>query len=152
MQPRDRMAGSYVMSSGKPRIFSGMQPSGVLHIGNYLGALKNWATIQYDYEPIFCVVDQHAITIYKEPTALRESIEQVAALLHLGGNLHSPLTDSRVVHKPRRHRAKFDRVHFSRPAECGGVNPSLASHGHQQPQCKGNEEDTDREIDWGPTG
>lgn len=73
------------MSSGKPRIFSGMQPSGVLHIGNYLGALKNWAKIQYDFEPIFCVVDQHAITVYQDPKALRESIEQVAALYLAAG-------------------------------------------------------------------
>ena len=73
------------MSSGKPRIFSGMQPSGVLHIGNYLGALKNWAKIQYDFEPIFCVVDQHAITVYQDPKAHRESIEQVAALYLAAG-------------------------------------------------------------------
>lgn len=71
--------------SGKPRIFSGMQPSGVLHIGNYLGALRNWAKIQYDYEPIFCVVDQHAITVYQDPQALSESIEQVAALYLASG-------------------------------------------------------------------
>ncbi len=64
----------------KPRIFSGMQPSGNLHIGNYLGALKTWAQIQYDYEPIFCIVDQHAITVYQEPAELRQRIEQVAAL------------------------------------------------------------------------
>jgi tryptophanyl-tRNA synthetase len=62
-----------------------MQPSGVLHIGNYLGALRNWAKIQYDFEPIFCVVDQHAITVYQDPTALRESIEQVAALYLAAG-------------------------------------------------------------------
>ncbi len=73
------------MSTGKPRIFSGMQPSGVLHIGNYLGALKNWAKIQYDYEPIFCVVDQHAITVYQDPASLSESIEQVAALYLAAG-------------------------------------------------------------------
>ncbi|MDA0207106.1 MAG: tryptophan--tRNA ligase [Acidobacteria bacterium] len=79
------MTDSLLMSSGKPRIFSGMQPSGVLHIGNYLGALRNWAKIQYDFEPIFCVVDQHAITVYQDPKALRESIEQVAALYLAAG-------------------------------------------------------------------
>ena len=69
----------------KPRLFSGMQPSGNLHIGNYLGALKTWAQIQYDYEPIFCVVDQHAITVYQEPKGLQEKIEDVAALYVAAG-------------------------------------------------------------------
>ena len=69
----------------KPRIFSGMQPTGALHIGNYLGALRNWAEIQYDYEPIFCIVDQHAITVPQDPKALRESCEQVAALYLAAG-------------------------------------------------------------------
>jgi len=69
----------------KARIFSGMQPSGNLHIGNYLGALKSWAQIQYDYEPIFCIVDQHAITVYQDPKGLQEKIEQVAALYVASG-------------------------------------------------------------------
>ena len=69
----------------KPRIFSGMQPSGVLHIGNYLGALRNWASIQFDYEPIFCIVDQHAITAYQEPKELQERCEQLAALYVAAG-------------------------------------------------------------------
>lgn len=69
----------------KPRIFSGMQPTGQLHIGNYLGALRNWARIQYDYEPIFCIVDQHAITVHQEPRRLRESCEEVAALYLAAG-------------------------------------------------------------------
>lgn len=69
----------------KPRIFSGMQPTGDLHIGNYLGALRNWSRIQYDYEPIFCIVDQHAITVYQDPKELRERIEQVAAIYIAAG-------------------------------------------------------------------
>lgn len=69
----------------KPRIFSGMQPTGELHIGNYLGALRNWARIQHDYEPIFCIVDQHAITVRQDPKRLRESCEQVAALYLAAG-------------------------------------------------------------------
>ena len=73
------------MSERKPRIFSGMQPTGSLHIGNYLGALRNWAEIQYDYQPIFCIVDQHAITLYQDPADLRERIEQVAALYLAAG-------------------------------------------------------------------
>ena len=58
----------------KARVFSGLQPSGDLHIGNYLGALKNWVTMQYDYESIFCIVDLHAVTIYQEPSELRRKI------------------------------------------------------------------------------
>jgi tryptophanyl-tRNA synthetase len=64
----------------KARVFSGVQPSGNLHIGNYLGALKNWVKIQYDYESIFCIVDLHAVTLYQEPAELREKIRELAAL------------------------------------------------------------------------
>lgn len=69
----------------KPRIFSGMQPSGGLHIGNYLGALRNWTQIQYDYEPIFCIVDQHAVTVYQDPKELQSRCEQLAALYVAAG-------------------------------------------------------------------
>ena len=73
------------MSDAKPRIFSGMQPTGTLHIGNYLGALRNWTQIQYDYEPIFCVVDLHAITVYQDPKELSEAIDRTAALYIAAG-------------------------------------------------------------------
>jgi tryptophanyl-tRNA synthetase len=63
----------------KPRVFSGVQPSGDLHIGNYLGALKNWVRIQDDFECIYCIVDLHAITVYQEPAALQDSIRRLAA-------------------------------------------------------------------------
>ena len=53
------------------RIFSGIQPSGSLHIGNYLGAVKNWAELQHKYESFFCIVDYHAITLPYEPADLR---------------------------------------------------------------------------------
>ena len=69
----------------KPRIFSGMQPTGTLHIGNYLGALRNWTQIQHDYEPIFCIVDLHAITLYQDPKELSEAIERTAALYIAAG-------------------------------------------------------------------
>ena len=51
----------------KKRVFSGVQPSGNLHIGNYLGALKNWVEIQGDYESIWGIVDLHAVTVYQDP-------------------------------------------------------------------------------------
>ena len=69
----------------KTRVFSGMQPSGNLHIGNYLGALKNWVQIQYDYECIFCIVDLHAITVHQEPAELRAKILEIAALFLAAG-------------------------------------------------------------------
>ena len=62
-----------------------MQPSGNLHIGNYLGALKNWVRIQSDYECIFCIVDLHAITLYQEPAELRAKIRETAALYLAAG-------------------------------------------------------------------
>ena len=64
----------------KPIVFSGVQPSGELTIGNYLGALRNWVKMQEDYECIFCVVDLHAITVRQDPTALRKATLDVLAL------------------------------------------------------------------------
>ncbi len=68
-----------------PRVLSGVQPSGNLHIGNYLGALTNWVRIQYDYESIFCIVDLHAVTVYQKPDELRASIRDLAALFLAAG-------------------------------------------------------------------
>ncbi|MCL4794636.1 MAG: tryptophan--tRNA ligase [Bryobacteraceae bacterium] len=69
----------------KPRVLSGIQPTGSLHIGNYLGALKNWVTLQDTYECIFCIVDLHAITIFQDPAELRGKIEQTAGLFLAAG-------------------------------------------------------------------
>ena len=67
------------------RIFSGIQPSGELHIGNYLGAVKNWAELQRSYESFFCIVDYHAITIPYEPEDLRvRTREMMVSLLAAG--------------------------------------------------------------------
>jgi len=63
------------------RIFSGIQPSGTLHIGNYLGAVKNWVELQHKYESFFCIVDYHAITIPYDPADLRVRTSEMA----LGG-------------------------------------------------------------------
>src|SRR5215469_1157023 len=65
----------------KKRVFSGIQPTGAPHIGNYLGALKNWAAMQVEYECIYCIVDLHAITLYQEPQELRGKIEELAGIL-----------------------------------------------------------------------
>ena len=62
-----------------------MQPTGNLHIGNYLGALKNWVRIQADYECIFCIVDLHAVTVQQDPAELRAKIDEIAALYLAAG-------------------------------------------------------------------
>ena len=69
----------------KGRIFSGVQPTGNLHLGNYLGAIKNWIALQDDFECIYCVVDLHAITVPQDPSVLRRSICEVAACLVASG-------------------------------------------------------------------
>ena len=61
------------------RIFSGVQPTGNLHLGNYLGAIRNFVRLQADYDCIFCVVDLHAITQWQDPAELRASTREVAA-------------------------------------------------------------------------
>ena len=61
------------------RIFSGVQPSGNLHIGNYLGAIKNWVSLQKDFECIFCIVDLHALTIKQDPKELENNTLEVTA-------------------------------------------------------------------------
>jgi tryptophanyl-tRNA synthetase len=61
------------------RVFSGIQPTGQLHIGNYYGAIKQWLPLQEKMECIFCIVDYHAITVYQDPQALKNAIIQTAA-------------------------------------------------------------------------
>ena len=67
------------------RVFSGIQPSGNLHVGNYLGALKNWVSIQDDYENFFCIVDLHALTVPQDPETLRQKVREVAAIYLAAG-------------------------------------------------------------------
>ena len=64
----------------RKRVFSGIQPTGNLHLGNYLGALRNWVETQAEYDNIFCIVDLHAITLPIDPKELHESIRRLAAL------------------------------------------------------------------------
>ena len=61
------------------RIFSGVQPTGNLHLGNYLGAIRNWVALQHDFECIFCIVDLHALTLPQDPDELRASTREVTA-------------------------------------------------------------------------
>ncbi len=69
----------------KKRVFSGIQPTGKLHLGNYLGALRNWKETQAQYDNIFCIVDMHALTVPIDPQELHYSIRQLAALYLASG-------------------------------------------------------------------
>lgn len=92
----------------RPRVLSGIQPSGTLHIGNYLGALHNWVLDQDKYDNYFCIVDLHAITVPQDPTQLRAKVRELAALyLACGINL-----DQATI---------FVQSHVSAHAELGWV-------------------------------
>ena len=69
----------------KKRIFSGAQPTGELHIGNYLGALKNWVALQSEYESFYCIVNLHAITLPQEPKGLRQKTLDLARIYLAAG-------------------------------------------------------------------
>jgi tryptophanyl-tRNA synthetase len=69
----------------KKRVFSGIQPTGEIHIGRYLGAIRHWAAMQEDYDNIFCVVDLHAITVAQDPKLLKGRIREFAGLLMAAG-------------------------------------------------------------------
>jgi len=69
----------------KKRTFSGIQPTGNSHIGNYLGAMKNWVRDQEQYDNVYCVVDLHALTVPQDPAELRRNIRGMAAMLFAVG-------------------------------------------------------------------
>lgn len=69
----------------RKRILSGVQPTGSLHLGNYLGAIKQWVSYQHDYDSYFCVVDLHAITVPQDPKKLRTETLQAAAMYIASG-------------------------------------------------------------------
>src|SRR6478672_6245468 len=86
----DRSAGSYLSPSNDcshvpavslimaKRIFSGAQPTGNVHLGNYLGALRNWVALQHEYESFFCIVNLHAITVPQDPKVLAAKTRELA--------------------------------------------------------------------------
>jgi tryptophanyl-tRNA synthetase len=69
----------------KKRVFSGIQPTGNIHIGNYLAAIKNWVKMQEEYDNIFCIVDLHAITVQQDPLILKTKIRELAGILVAAG-------------------------------------------------------------------
>ncbi len=68
------------MANAKPRVLSGVQPTGALHLGNWLGAIRNWVALQPSHDTFFCVVDLHAITVPHDPERLAEDTRTTAAL------------------------------------------------------------------------
>ena len=68
------------MAEARPRVLSGVQPTGALHLGNWLGAIRNWVTLQESHDTFFCVVDLHAITVPHDPARLAEDTLTTAAL------------------------------------------------------------------------
>ncbi len=71
--------------ASRGRIFSGIKPSGNLHLGNYLGAIRNWVAMQRDYDSMFCMVDLHAITVFQDPKELTRNTREVAAGMMASG-------------------------------------------------------------------
>ena len=89
----------YAAKGLKGRILSGVQPTGNLHLGNYLGAIRNFARLQNDYECLYCVVDMHAITVWQDPKQLASQTREIAsAFLAAGvdGNKHIIFNQSMV--------------------------------------------------------
>lgn len=74
-----------MMTSNKKRVLSGIQPSGSIHLGNYLGAIQNWVKSQDEHDNFFCIVDLHAITTPQDPKKLRASIRELAGILFACG-------------------------------------------------------------------
>src|SRR5437868_15237988 len=62
------------------RSFSGAQPTGNVHLGNYLGALRNWVALQHDYESFFCIVNLHAITVAQDPRVLADKTRELGRI------------------------------------------------------------------------
>lgn len=69
----------------KKRVFSGIQPSGIFTLGNYVGAVRNWGPLQNEYDCVYCVVDMHAITVRQTPALLRQHTYEAAAMLLASG-------------------------------------------------------------------
>jgi tryptophanyl-tRNA synthetase len=70
---------------GPSRVFSGIQPTGNVHLGNYLGAIKRFVVLQHDYECLYCMVDMHAITVFQDPAELAQHTRELAAMFIASG-------------------------------------------------------------------
>ena len=88
------------MTAFKPLVFSGVQPTGNLHLGNYLGAIRRFAQLQASHDCIYCVVDQHAITTWQDPVELIRATREVTAAFLAAGI--DPKTQHRLQPEPGR--------------------------------------------------
>ncbi len=104
------------MSNNKKLVFSGVQPTGNLHLGNYLGAFKNFVSLQKESECIYCVVDLHAITVFQDPKKLKENILETTA-----GFLASGLDSNKSI--------IFNQSSVSEHAELGWILNCVARLG-----------------------
>lgn len=107
---------SSAASTGRPRVFSGIQPSGSTHLGNYLGALKNWHLLQDDHDAVYCIVDLHALTLPKEAGEVRTGTLEIARMM-----LASGIDPERSVF--------FVQSHVPAHAELGWLMQTVASYG-----------------------
>ena len=98
------------------RVFSGIQPTGEIHLGNYLGAVRRWVATQHDDDALYCIVDLHALTVPKDPTELRAKILELAQVLVAAG------LDPEVV-------TLFAQSHVAEHTELGWVMECTASFG-----------------------
>ncbi len=115
------------------RVFSGIQPSGDLHLGNYLGALRHFTLDQYEYDCVFCIVDLHALTVPQDPEALaRRTLE--AAQVHLAAGL-----DPSVC-------TLFVQSHVHEHAELSWLMECTASVGELRRMTQFKEKSTDQEF------
>ena len=86
--------------TSKPRVLSGIQPSGNLHLGNYIGAISQWVKMQNEYDCFFCIVDLHALTVPQDPLKLAQKIKELAALYLACGLNHQKSTIFIQSHNP----------------------------------------------------
>ena len=93
--------------AARPRIFSGIQPSGVVHLGNDLGAIRNYVRLQAEYEAIYCIVDYHALTSTHDGDVLRQRTREMAASLLALGLDPERCTLFVQSHRPEAHRARL---------------------------------------------
>lgn len=98
------------------RVFSGIQPTGEIHLGNYLGAVRRWVATQHDDDALYCIVDLHALTVPKDPTELRAKILELAQVLVAAG------LDPEVV-------TLFAQSHVAEHTELGWIMECTASFG-----------------------
>lgn len=100
----------------KQRVFSGIQPSGDPHLGNFLGAIQNWVNLQEDHDAVYCIVDLHAVTTPKDPAELRENTIRVTNLLMASG-----LDPERCI--------LFAQSHVPQHAQLGWLMQATISYG-----------------------